>query len=353
MFQKHKCNSYCLRTVNSKNSCKTACRFGFPRPVTKNFTFRAIDESIANRRKLRKKNRFYDLPRTESEKYINDWMPAIGIIWKGNMDAQFVSEKSITFTTYITGYGTKGEKTNIEFKGLQSNKSLHSRLWSLSLKALNHRECGAFEAADALLGYPLYKFDPLTKVRWLNVKMIRGRVLKLYDEIEKLDPESTEIYQNNIIDFHYPHRPVQLENLCLYDFARWFDKQDTEPKNKRHGQKREYYKVNDKLFYLKRITPYLINHYSFNPITQPEEYYYTLLLLFKKWRNHDELKNGENSYEKAFINQQHQLAEAMQYHDKQQAIKDGMMAVEKLIEKQLNNSIEEQDSQENDDAHSK
>ena len=192
-----------------------------------NFIFRAIDESIANRRKLKKKNRFYDLPRTESEKYINDWMPAIGIIWKGNMDAQFVSEKSITLTRYITGYGTKGEKTNIEFESIQSNKSLHSRLWSLPLKALNHRECGAVEAADALLGYPLYKFDPLTKVRWL--------------------------------------------------------------------------------------------------------------------------KGGEDSYEKAFINQQHQLAKAMQYLDKQQSIKDGMIAVEKLIEKRLNESIEEQDSQENDD----
>ena len=50
------------------------------------------------------------------------------------------------------------------------------------------------------------------------------------------------------------------------------------------------------------------------------------------------------------INQQHQLAEAMQYHDKQQSIKDGMMAVKKLIEKRLNESIEEHDSQENDDA---
>ena len=35
MFQKHKCNSYWLQTVNLKSSCKTACRFGFPRPVTR------------------------------------------------------------------------------------------------------------------------------------------------------------------------------------------------------------------------------------------------------------------------------------------------------------------------------
>ena len=162
------------------------------------------------------------------------------------MDARFVSEKLITLTRYITGYGSKGEKTNKEFKSIQSNESLQRKLLSLSLTALNHRECGAVEAEDALMGYPLYKFNLLTKVRWLNVKMIQGRVLKLYNEIEKLDTESTEIYQNNMLDFYYPHRPVELLNLCLYGFARWYNKQDTERKNKRHGQKREYYNVNNK-----------------------------------------------------------------------------------------------------------
>ena len=82
---------------------------------------------------------------------------------------------------------------------------------------------------------------------------------------------------------------------------------------------------------MKRITPYLINYYSFNSITEPEEYYYMLLLLFKKWRKHDVLKDGEDSYKKAFINQQQQIVKAMQYHDQQQSIKDVMIAVEKLI----------------------
>ena len=93
MFQSHKCNSYCMRTRTTKSGSKSACRFGFPRPVTKDFVFRDVDESIANRRKLKNRSKFYDLPRNDSQKYINDWMPAVAIVWKGKTDAQFISEK--------------------------------------------------------------------------------------------------------------------------------------------------------------------------------------------------------------------------------------------------------------------
>ena len=56
MFQNYRCNSYCLRTLKTNNGTKTACRFGFSRPITQDFIFRDVDGSITNSRKLKKKS---------------------------------------------------------------------------------------------------------------------------------------------------------------------------------------------------------------------------------------------------------------------------------------------------------
>ena len=54
--------------------------------------------------------------------------------------------------------------------------SLTSKLWNIALRALSNRECGALEAADTLLGFPLYGTERLTVIKWLDV--IRVEQLK-------------------------------------------------------------------------------------------------------------------------------------------------------------------------------
>ena len=54
----------------------------------------------------------------------------------------------------------------------------------------------------------------------------------------------------------------------------------------------------------------------YNVQIQPENYYFSLLLLFKPWRNTDELKNGFNTYAEAFLSLESQLTEAIQYHER-------------------------------------
>ena len=107
-YQVHKDNNYCMRQVKTVTGVQRACRFGFPRPVTKHLVLRSVSEAISNRRKLKKK-RFYDLPRNFDERFINDYMPNLLIVWEGNLDAQYIHEKSYTLTSYITKYNTKGE----------------------------------------------------------------------------------------------------------------------------------------------------------------------------------------------------------------------------------------------------
>jgi len=64
------------------------------------------------------------------------------------------------------------------------NKSLVSFLWNIGLRFTNNRECGALEAADTLLGIPLYGTDPNTIIRWLDVNQIRYGKIKNCKEIE-------------------------------------------------------------------------------------------------------------------------------------------------------------------------
>ncbi|KAL7290682.1 hypothetical protein TKK_0015437 [Trichogramma kaykai] len=166
-YQQHKHNSYCMRSKKTSTGITKNCRFRFPRPITETLVLRSIETSIANRRKQKRKNRFYDLPRGKEEYATNDYMPSLLILWEGNMDAQYISESSLVISKYISKYGTKGEKgsSEVDISDIQSNKSLVSRLWSFALRVLNHRECGALEAACTLLNIPLHETDRKTRVR--------------------------------------------------------------------------------------------------------------------------------------------------------------------------------------------
>ncbi|XP_014299180.2 uncharacterized protein LOC103578710 [Microplitis demolitor] len=333
--QQHHHNSYCLRTKKPKSGrAIKACRFGFPRPTTENFILRDAATSIAGRRNLNSKSRLYDLPRTENEVNINDYNPAVLSVWEGNMDIQFIGEKSTLLTQYVTKYATKKEvgKTSETVNEINSTKTLPQLLWNIAFRSLNHREIGALEAADTLLGISLYGTDSDTVIRWLDIRMIRNRKLKSKDEIElleKVNPESTDIFCPSWIDDYYPSRPQELESLCLYDFARWYDLTKSEPKN----SMTEYYEIRPSIYLKRRLRGYLINHYRYNVANQPENYFYSLLLLFQPWRDTEELKNGFNTYTESFKFQQHMLEQANLYHEYNEDFQKGLDYIKNVIEK--------------------
>ena len=108
-YQSHRCNSYCMRSKKAKLGVQKVCRFGFPRPVKDSFTLRTVVEAIAGRKALRANSRLYDLPRQHNERMIDDYNPAILLAWQGNMDIQYIGEKSSVLNWYITKYTTKAE----------------------------------------------------------------------------------------------------------------------------------------------------------------------------------------------------------------------------------------------------
>ncbi|XP_029161563.1 uncharacterized protein LOC114933247 [Nylanderia fulva] len=175
--QRHIHNDYCLRSKKVGRKVIRRCRFGFPRPVTETLNIRDVATSIAGRKQLKHKSRLYDLPRTDNEGNINDYNPVLLTAWEGNMDIQFIGEKSSLLTWYVTKYMNKAGKSELSENILDSkdnkNKSLASHLWNIALRFTNNRECGALEAADTLLGIPLYGTDRNTTIRWLDVNQIR------------------------------------------------------------------------------------------------------------------------------------------------------------------------------------
>ena len=47
------------------------------------------------------------------KKEVNDYNPLL-LLWKANMDIQFISESSLALGYYITGYVTKAEKSHMQ-----------------------------------------------------------------------------------------------------------------------------------------------------------------------------------------------------------------------------------------------
>jgi hypothetical protein len=57
--------------------------------------------------------KLYNIKRSVEERYINDYNPILLLIWKANMDIQYIHEKSLVLNRYITCYVTKSEKTQL------------------------------------------------------------------------------------------------------------------------------------------------------------------------------------------------------------------------------------------------
>ena len=107
----------------------TRCRFGFPRPPCESAKLNSVSDSLKSR------NKIYQLARAESEIRVNDYNPLLLMLWKANIDIQFVAESSLALAHYVSGYVTKAEKSSMQeiWQEVSENKSIYSRLWSFGV----------------------------------------------------------------------------------------------------------------------------------------------------------------------------------------------------------------------------
>ena len=124
-YQTHKCSAYCKRRQRcASNTFITRWRFGFPRQVCESAKLNSVQDSLKSR------NRIYQLRHTESEVRVNDYNPLLLMLWKANIDVQFVAESSPALAHYVSGYVTKAERSNMQeiWQEVSENKSVYSRL---------------------------------------------------------------------------------------------------------------------------------------------------------------------------------------------------------------------------------
>lgn len=143
---------------------------------------------------MKLKSRLYDLCRSEAEVNVNDYNPAILMAWEGNMDIQFIGEKSGALCAYITKYNTKPEKSYLGqgFADIAETKPLYSKLWLMGQRILSNRECGTLEAADTPLQISLFGTDKNTTIKWLDVRQKRNRKLRDWRHVESLRDNDTD-----------------------------------------------------------------------------------------------------------------------------------------------------------------
>ena len=206
-YQSHKCSNYCKKKKKVKGTFITKCKFGFPRAETEEGVINSAEESLKSKAKV------YHLPRSSTEVKINDYNPIILLIWKANMDIQYIADSTLAIAHYMTGYVAKAHMQET-FADLTDHHSLYSKLWSFGVRSLHHRECGLYEAADLLLGNHLCsKFE---SVEWISAERPskRKRRIKKFNELKNLAqaaPDSTDLYESDLVDTFYPQRPNELE----------------------------------------------------------------------------------------------------------------------------------------------
>jgi len=122
-YQIHKCSSYCKRTIKKGGAFLTRCKFGFPRVETDEGKINNVEDCLKSR------NKIYDLLRAFSELRVN-YNLILLLLWKANLDIQFISENFLALAHYVTGYATKAEKSNMHelWDDVSTKKTLYSKL---------------------------------------------------------------------------------------------------------------------------------------------------------------------------------------------------------------------------------
>ena len=306
-YQEHKCRSYCLRTIKSGGKWRRKCRFGFPRKSSDTFQLHDVLSCLVRRKTNNMKKRLYDLARTDKESAINDYNPTLLLLWGASMDIQFLSENSFSIAEYITKYITKPEKSNLDLEfDEKSYRSAFQEASKFAYACLRSREMSAHEVVVRMLQNngelwqcsDTFQFVPTTTVQY------RTRTVKPIKVLEAQDGNNTEIYYPDLIHDFYPRRPESLSGLSLYEFVEEYKRVWTLAKKDQGKIVVILDKVESSVIAKFRMRNKnnrpIIYHHEYDVEKRPEMFYYSLLALYKPWREESDILGGSQKFEEEF-----------------------------------------------------
>ena len=179
------------------------------------------------------------LQRNLDEIRINAYNPIMLDLWKANLDLQYIIDP-YACVMYVVSYIGKSQRgmsriLKDALKEIRSgNKSIQQQLRGIAHKFQCCSEVSAQEVVFHLLSLPLSKCSRSNVFINTSPSEKRVRLLKPKVLLQKLELDSEEIACLGLID-HYMSRPDQLEEICLAEFAAWYEFQSS--KSKRHTNK--------------------------------------------------------------------------------------------------------------------
>ncbi|CAF4631966.1 unnamed protein product, partial [Rotaria magnacalcarata] len=154
---------------------------------------------------------------------INVHNPMIMSLHKANMDIQFILDP-YAYLAYCVSYINKSENgmSKLLREALnelkRGNNTDKERLRVLANKFLNSSEISAQEAVYHILSIPLSINSRSTIFINTNRPENRISIVKSDEILQKLDPDSKDIFVQGLIDM-YVNRSDEMKNVCFADFT--------------------------------------------------------------------------------------------------------------------------------------
>ncbi|CAF4391999.1 unnamed protein product [Rotaria socialis] len=243
------------------------------------------------------------LKRAPNEIRINAYNPMIMSLHRANMDIQFILVPYACLT-YCVNYISKSENGMSKllreaFNELQKgNHTVKERLRVLANKFLNSSEISAQEAVYHILSIPLSINSRSTIFINTNRPENRISMVKSDEILQKLDPDSKDIFVQGLIDM-YVNRPDDMKNVCFVDFASLYNvtkriayndgiaenSDDEEVIDNEFDEFNPLKMKNSKGWIKRRTKQKIIRFRNFQLHQDPENYYREQLMLFHPWNN--------------------------------------------------------------------
>ncbi|XP_078342943.1 uncharacterized protein LOC144628684 [Oculina patagonica] len=143
------------------------------------------------------------------------------------MDIQYILDP-YACAVYILSYITKGQRGMSKLlrraseEASSGNKDIMNKVRHIGNKFLNAVEISAQKAVYLVLQMPLRRSS--REFQFINTSDPEERtfLLKTMDKLQELPDNSEDIESDNLIK-RYQRRPKQMEELCLADFAAWYN----------------------------------------------------------------------------------------------------------------------------------
>lgn len=349
----HICNESCRRKNNKK------CRYNFPQLISRKtkiiYPFPTTDD-VEEIKKIKKlvgmfsvikekmyeyaknptekqsfddmllslkisENEYYDAIRASVSKItvlykresdavmINTYNPILLDVLEANHDIQFVID-SYAAIGYLFKYCLKLDEGMLKSMSMAVKEakdgavSIREMFYKLGNVFHNTAFIGAQLAVSDIEGMHATEFS--SKVKFVNTSIPSERygILKSLKEMRSMDLKDRNIMKPDYIEF-YAKRPQDMNDICLYEFAAWYEKNSTAKKKQKvlikvdsdddgefldtDSEHEEVYNVEDpeKCTYRRRRLRCVVRSCHFNEKQRPNDYIREMVMLYLPWRDEE------------------------------------------------------------------